>query len=403
MMEWGKIEMREFQYSVPTKILFGPKAEEKTGQAALAEGVRRVLVLYGGGSAVRSGLLGRVQGSLAQAGIACFTKGGVRPNPLMEFAEEAVFEYLDKGIDLVLAVGGGSVMDTAKAVAIGLASSAEEMRAVFRGQRLPKTALPVGAVVTMAASGSETSPTAVLSDGGTHEKLICTNPLLVPRFAVLNPELTYTTPPLQTACGAADILMHTLERYCADLGGNELTDALAEALLRTAVRNGRVCLEKPDDYDARSELMWCGTLSHNGLTGLGRENEFPVHRLGHELAARYDIPHGMSLTILWPHWAKAVRGKTAPRLARLGREVFGIPELDEGKASLACIDAFEAYFRELGLPTCFAAAPMGVERDEALRTFAANCTDGGTHPLGVLCPLDFDSVLGIYRAANGAG
>ena len=395
--------MREFQYCVPTKILFGPQTEEQTGQAALAEGARRVLVLYGGGSAERSGLLGRVRNALAQVGIACFVKGGVRPNPLMDFAKETVDEHQDKGIDLVLAVGGGSVMDTAKAVSVGLASSAEEMYAVFQSRRPPETALGVGAVVTMAASGSETSPTAVLSDGVTHEKLVCTSPLLVPRFAILNPELTYTTPPLQTACGAADILMHTLERYCADLGGNELTDALAEGLLRTAVRNGRRCMERPNDYDARSELMWCGSLSHNGLTGLGRNNEFPVHRLGHELAARYDIPHGMSLTILWGHWARAVRGRIAPRLARLGRAVFGLTEPDGDAAALACIGAFEEYFRELGLPVSFAQAPMGIERDEVLRTFAANCTDNGAYPLGQLCPLDFDGVLAVYRAANSAG
>lgn len=395
--------MREFQYCVPTKILFGPKTEEQTGQAALAEGARQVLVLYGGGSAVRSGLLGRVQMSLAQAGVVFSTKGGVRPNPLMGFAEDTVREYRGKDIDLVLAVGGGSVMDTAKAVAVGLASSAQEMRSVFRGQSALNTALGVGAVVTMAASGSETSPTAVLSVGETHEKLICTSPLLVPRFAILNPELTYTTPPLQTACGAADILMHTLERYCADWGGNELTDTLAEALLRTAVHNGRLCMEKPDNYNARSELMWCGSLSHNGLTGLGRNNEFPVHRLGHELASRYDIPHGMSLTILWPHWARAVRERIAPRLARLGRAVFGVETADDHAAALDCINAFTLFFRALDLPVSFAQAPMGVERDEVLRTFAANCTDNGAHPLGELCPLDFDGALAVYRAANSAG
>lgn len=395
--------MREFQYCVPTRILFGPRTEEQAGQAALAAGGQRVLVLYGGGSALRSGLLGRVQLSLARAGVAFSTKGGVRPNPLMGFAEDTVQEYQGKGIGLVLAVGGGSVMDTAKAVAVGLASSVEEMRAVFRGKSTLNAALGVGAVVTIAASGSETSPTAVLSDGDTHEKLICTSPLLAPRFAILNPELTCTTPPLQTACGAADILMHTLERYCADLGGNELTDALAEGLLRTAVRNGHRCMEMPGDYAARSELMWCGSLSHNGLTGLGRSNEFPVHRLGHELAARYDIPHGMSLTILWPHWARAARGRIAPRLARLGRVVFGVAETGEDAAAQACIEAFEGYFRELGLPVCFAQAPMGVERDEVLRVFAANCTDSGAHPLGALCPLGYEEVLAVYRAANGAG
>lgn len=392
--------MREFVFHVPTKIMFGPMMEKQAGQAALAVGAGRVLVLYGGGSALRSGLIGRIQISLAQAGVICFMKGGVRPNPLMEFAEETVLEHQEKGIDLVLAVGGGSVMDTAKAVAVGLASSTERMRKVFRGQCPPERALAVGAVVTMAASGSETSPTAVLSDGETHEKLICTDPLLVPRFAILNPELTCTAPPLQTACGAADILMHTLERYCADLGGNALTDALAEGLMRTVVEYGPRCMAEPEDGGARSELMWCGSLSHCGLTGLGRNSEFPVHRLGHELAARYDIPHGMSLTIMWPHWARAVRSRIAPRLARLGREVFGIGEPDEGAASLSCIRAVTSWFEQLGLPTSFLQAPMGQEKDEVLTQFADHCTRNGAAALGALCPLTRAEVLSVYRAAN---
>ncbi len=394
--------MQEFEYCVPTKILFGPKAEEKTGQVVQAEGVQRALVLYGGGSAVRSGLLARVEASLEQAEITYFVKGGVRPNPRMDFALETVREFREKEIELVLAIGGGSVMDTAKAAAAGLASSPEEMTAAFQGQGVLKRTLGVGAVVTMAASGSETSPTAVLSNGDTHEKLVYTDEKLVPRFAVLNPELTYTTPPLQTACGVADILMHTLERYCSDLGGNALTDGMAEALLRTTLHYGRICLEKPDDYEARSELMCCGSLSHNGLTGLGRNNEFPVHQLSHELSARYDLPHGMSLTILWSHWAQAVRSRIAPRLARLGREVFGIAEPDVDKASADCIHAFAAYFQELGLPVSFAQAPAGVVQDEILYVFASNCTDHGTRPLGVLCPLRKAEVLDVYRAANGA-
>jgi len=253
----------------------------------------------------------------------------------------------------------------------------------------------------MAASGSETSPTAVLSDGEAHEKLVCTDPCIVPRFAVMNPDLTLTTPPLQTACGVADILMHTLERYCSDLGGNEITDELAEALLRPVVRCGRVCREWPDNREARSELLWCGSLSHNGLTGLGRNNEFPVHRLGHELSARYDIPHGMSLTILWPCWAMAVRQRIAPRLARLGRSVFDIRDASEEAAARACIGAFSLYFQELGLPVSFAQAPMGAEREEVLEHFADSCTQGGTQPLGVLCPLSREQVLEIYLAANG--
>lgn len=171
--------------------------------------------------------------------------------------------------------------------------------------------------------------------------------------------------------------------------------------MRTVVEYGPRCLAEPGDYAARSELMWCGSLSHCGLTGLGRDNGFPVHRLGHELAARYDIPHGMSLTILWPHWARAARRVLAPRLARLARTVFGAAEPEEDAASLACIHAVSAWFEGLGLPVSFAQAPMGREKDQVLAQFAARCTSGGTAPLGGLCPLDYGQVLAVYRAANG--
>ena len=393
--------MRAFQYCVPTKIIFGPAAESQCGQACLEQEAKRVLVLYGGGSAVRSGLIDRVKSALEGAGIACFLKGGVQPNPLMEFAAQTVAEYAAQEIGLVLAVGGGSVMDTAKAVAIGLTVGEAGMQDVFRGRAQPPArVLGVGAVVTIAASGSETSPTAVLSDGQTHEKLVCTSPCIVPRFAVLNPELTYTTPPVQTACGVADIMMHTLERYCSDPGGNEITDALAEALLRTVAAQGRVCLERPEDYQARSEILWCGSLSHNGLTGLGRDNQFPVHRLGHELAGRYNIPHGMSLTIMWPAWASRVWPMAPGRFARLGRTVFGLTGEDEGEIARQAVAAFTDYFRALGLPTCFGQGPMGVEQPQVLEQFALNCTDGKTHGLGNLCALDYDGILEVYRLAN---
>ncbi len=391
--------MQEFQYCVPTKIIFGPGAEEQSGRAALEEGAKRVLALYGGGSAVRSGLVGRVQASLENAGIHVSVKGGVQPNPDISFAAETVSQYRNTSIQLVLAIGGGSVADTAKAVAIGLAGAEGEIESVFQKGRRPQGALPVGAVVTIAASGSEASPTAVLSDTETHEKLLCTDSRIVPRFAILNPELTYTTPPLQTACGVVDILMHTLERYLASQGRNETTDALAEGLLRTVLRYGCICLECPDNYEARSEILWCGSLSHNGLTGLGRECAFPLHALSHELTAAYGLPHGMSLAILWPAWARAVEETLAARFARLGRSVFGTAEADAAADARRCIASLTAYFSALALPASLSQSPAGLVPDQDLCRFAANCTRGG----GILASpgsLDFEAVLEIYRAAN---
>ena len=298
--------MQAFTYQVPTRVIFGRETEQQAGPAVQAEGGSTVLVLYGGGSAVRSGLLGRVTASLTGCGLRWYTKGGIQPNPVLRFVCETLEEYRDKEIDFILGVGGGSVLDTAKALAAGLPRPEVPVWDYYSGKEKPITAIPVGAVLTIAAAGSETSDSTVLTNEATQEKRGFNAEWNRPRFAILNPELTYTLPPYQTACGVADILMHTLDRYFSDVQGNELTDALAEAILRTTVRFGKTALVRPDDYEARSELMWCGSLSHNNLTGLGRTKDFTVHQLGHELSGRYGMAHGASLAIMWPAWARQV-------------------------------------------------------------------------------------------------
>ena len=392
--------MQAFTYYVPTRRIFGRGAEERTGQEVRAAGGSRVLLLYGGGSAVRSGLVDRVIDALYQEGLTVFLKGGVQPNPLLRFAEEAVEEYRPKEVDLVLAVGGGSVIDTAKAVALGLTAPAGALREAFTGRRALGEALPVGVVLTIAASGSESSAVSVLTEEDTHEKLVYEHPCLLPRFAVMNPELTCSTPALATACGAADMMMHTIERYFSTVAGNETTDALAEALLRTVVRYGSVAVEHPEDYEARSELMWCGSLSHTGLTGLGRPSDFSVHQLGHALAGRYGIPHGMSLTILWRAWAETVWETDPARFARLGRTVFGIEEADDRKAALAAIGAVADCFRGLGLPVSLGQSPIGILPGETLEELALSCSRGRARTVGCFHPLDYDGMLAVYRAAN---
>lgn len=392
--------MRAFTYYVPTRRVFGPDTERRVGEEVLAAGGSRVLVLYGGGSAVRSGLVDRVIDSLYQEGLSVFLKGGVQPNPLLSFAEEAVEEYRPKDIDLVLAVGGGSVIDTAKAVALGLAAPAGALREAFAGQRVMGQALPVGVVLTIAASGSESSAVSVLTEDETHDKLVYEHPCLLPCFAVMNPELTYTTPALATACGAADMMMHTIERYFSPVAGNETTDALAEALLRTIVRYGGAAVERPEDYEARSELMWCGSLSHTGLTGLGRPSDFSVHQLGHALSGRYGIPHGMSLTILWQAWAEDVWETAPARFARLGRTVFGVEEADDWKAAIAAIRAVTDCFRSLGLPVSLGQSPIGVLTEETLEELALSCSWNCTRTVGCFHPLDCGGMLAVYRAAN---
>ena len=392
--------MQSFTYFVPTRVLFGRGTEAQAGEAVRAEGGSRVLVLCGGGSARRSGLLDRVTRSLEAAGLTWFLREGVRPNPTLEFVEETIRQYRDQKIDFLLAVGGGSVLDTAKAVGLGLRDPEGRVWDFFTAKRDPADTVPMGSILTIAAAGSETSDSAVITNEATREKRGRNTPLNRPRFAIMDPELTYTLPAWQTACGAADILMHTLDRYFSNVPGNETTDALAEALLRTVVRFAPAALERPDDYEARSELMWCGSLSHNDLTGLGRGKDFSVHQLGHELSGRYGIAHGASLTIMWPAWARRVRATDPDRFARLGRTVFGIMESEAEAASLACIGAVEDFFRSLGLPVDLGSSEIGVLPQAELEALALGCSRWRSRAIGTFCPLDHQGILKVYQDAN---
>ncbi len=392
--------MQAFTYHVPTKVIFGRDTESQSGQAVRAAGGTTVLVLYGGGSAVKSGLVDRVTASLEADGLTWYVKGGIQPNPVLHFVNETLAEYADKGIDFILAVGGGSVLDTAKALGVGFPRPKTPVWDYFSGKEIPLTAVPVGAVLTIAAAGSETSDSTVITNQATGEKRGFNSQLHRPSFAIMNPELTYTLPPYQTACGVADIMMHTMDRYFSDVDGNELTDAMAEAILRTVIQFGQAALEDPADYQARSEVMWCGSLSHNNLTGLGRTKDFTVHQLGHELSGGYGIAHGASLTIMWPAWAKKVWGKDPARFARLGRTVFGVTELEDEKAAVVTISAVETVFQSMGLPTSLGRSEIGVLSAEALEAVALGCSRNKSRSVGAFYPLDRDGLLEVYRTAN---
>ena len=391
--------MNQFSYYTPTQVIFGRDTERQAGQVVRSWGGSHVLLFYGGGSAVRSGLIERVVDSLHQAGIAVVCRGGVHPNPHLSFVQKAVEELRDSGIDFVLGVGGGSAIDTAKAAAIGLAHPDTPVWDYFTRKAEVDAALPVGAILTIAAAGSETSDSAVLTDEQTQVKRGVNTPFNRPRFAIMNPELTFTLPARQTACGVADILMHTLDRYFAPDTDNATTDAIAEAILRTTAAYGRRAMDCPEDYKARSELMWCGSLSHNGLTGLGQMRDFAVHALGHELSAKFDIPHGESLSIMWPAWARHVWQTDPARFAKLGRTVWGIEQSDDRKAALATIDAVQAFFQSLDLPVSFGPS-IGVQDDAVIRDLAVRCTFGHTRRVGVFHPLEEDGLYQVYSAAN---
>lgn len=391
--------MNAFQFYSPTKVLFGAGSARAAGAAVQAAGGSRILVLYGQNSAIKSGVLSTVLTALKEYNLFYFTEGGIQPNPCLSRAQELVDRYTQHDINFILGVGGASVLDTCKAVAIGLFCK-HPVWDYFIKARPVTGAVPVGSVLTIAAAGSETSDSAVLTNEALSVKRGCTSPFNRPAFAILDPETTYTLPPYQTACGVADIMLHTLERYFGtNAGDNQMTDGIAEALLRNVMENGRLAMEHPSDYQARSELMWCGSLSHNDLTGLGRDKDFSVHQLGHPLSAVYNMAHGATLSVLWPHWARYVVDADLKRFAHLGRAVLHLTESDDRLAASATINGFSLYWKRLGLPTRFRDC-IGIQTDSALDKLAQLCSYEGTRSIGTFCKLAEPDMLTIYRMAN---
>lgn len=390
--------MNSFSVYNPTKVVFGAETVRLAGEEVKKCGGTRPLVLYGGGSAVRNGLLDKVTSSLREAGLTYRTAGGIQPNPRAELAQKITDDCRDKGVDFIIGVGGGSVLDTAKAVAHGLACPEVPVWDYFCQRRTVAASLPVCAIPTIAAAGSETSDSAVLTNQASGEKRGLGTPFNRPRLAILDPVLTLSLPLRQTACGVADILMHTLERYFAPDADNAVTDALAEALMRVVIEYGKVVMRKPDDYKARSELLWAGSLSHNGLTGLGQRKDFSAHQLGHALSARYDIPHGESLTAIWPAWAKTVYKDDVRRFARYAGNVWSVIERDDDAAALAGIEATTAFFRFLGLPVTLTEA-AGSHAAEELDILTDLCSYHGTRTIGSFRILDEAGIRSIYQAA----
>ena len=395
--------MQSFEYYSPTKMIFGSATQEKVGALVSAYGGERVLVVYGGQSAVKSGLLEQVTTSLTQAGLSVESLGGVQPNPRLDFARAGVEKALAFGADFVLAVGGGSVIDTAKAICHGTANPGVDIWDFWMVKAPLTTSLPLGVVLTIPAAGSESSNSAVLTKDDTLEKRGLTTDLNRPRFAILNPELTFTLPRYQVTCGIVDIMMHTMDRYFNPVTTNELTDEIAEGLLRTTIRNGRRAVENPGDYQAMSELMWAGSLSHNGLTGMGNKNDFAPHQLGHELSAKFDSAHGATLSAIWDSWARHVVDADPARFARFGRNVWGLSGegMTEMELAVAAIDATADYFRSIGMPTTLGELPgCGVQSEDVLEDLTFRCTFRGKRTIGSFKSLGHDEIKSIYRMAN---
>lgn len=395
--------MRDFVYYAPTKVVLGRHAEEKTGQLLREFGAKKVLIHYGGKSAVQSGLIDRVRRSAEEAGVTCVLLGGVRPNPRVSLVREGVELCRKEGVDFILAVGGGSVIDSAKAIGFGM-SHDFDVWDLFAKKEQASACCPVGAVLTIAAAGSEMSGTSVITNEETGMKRGYSSALCRPKFAIMNPELTFTLPPYQTASGATDILMHIMERYFygADLGSCDLTDGMAESAMRTVMACVKTVLADPCHYDARAEIMWASSLAHNDLLhcGNGSRGDWACHQMEHELGAMFDVAHGAGLAAVWGSWARYVWRHAPRRFYLFATRVMEVKPGDEESTVLAGIEAFEQFLREIGMPTNIRA--LGIRlTEEQMDTLSYGCTYGHTRTVGSVVVMEEEEIREVYALARG--
>jgi len=392
--------VNNFQYYTPTKVVFGKETEKQVGDLIKEYGGTKVLVHYGTGSVKRSGLLERVYETLDAAGISYVSLGGVVPNPRMGLAYEGIELCKKEDVDFVLAVGGGSVIDSAKAIAYGVKYDGDVWE-LYRTRTSPTKALPIGVILTIAATGSEMSNSSVMTNENGWIKRGVPSDLGRPKFAIMNPELTYTLPEYQTMSGCVDIIMHTLERYFSHETDTELVDAFAEALVKTVMRQSKILLTDPTNYNARAEVMWAGSLSHNGLTGCGRKGDWASHQLEHELGGMFDVAHGAGIAAVWGSWARYVYKDDVDRFVKFAVNIMGVPMNAEEPecTALAGIEAMETFFREIHMPVSI--SELGVElSEEQIVELAYKCTYMGKRTIGGIRKLEQKDMEEIYRMAR---
>ncbi len=379
--------MKNFVYQLPTKFLFGRGAENEVGREVRALGGTKVLIHYGGGSAVRSGLIDRVKKALDAENIGYVELGGVQPNPRDTMVYKGIALARREGVDFVLAVGGGSSIDSSKAIAHGLQYDGDFWD-FFCGKAKPEKTTPLGVVLTMSAAGSESSNSCVITQESTRTKRGLRSELNRPRFAAMNPELAMTLPPYQIACGATDILAHIMERYFTCETEVDLTDRLCEGAMQAVIRAAKIAVKMPDSYDAQAQLMWGSTIAHNETLGVGRVSDFGSHQIEHELSALYDVPHGAGLAVVFPAWMRYQLSKNPMRFAQFAVRVYGCsmdfehPE----RTALAGVEAHEAFLREIGMPVTLHELGARAEDIPALaaktkKTNLETMTTGGAFPM----------------------
>ncbi len=393
--------MDKFNYHAPTKIVFGKNTEKKVGELVKNSGCKKVLVHYGGSSAKKSGLLARVFASLTEAGITYAELGGVVPNPRLSKVYEGIKLCREENIDFILAIGGGSVIDSAKAIGYGVVNEGDVWD-LYTGAKLPVNGcLPIGAIVTIPAAGSEMSNVSVITNEEGWLKRSLGSEAGYCQFAIMNPELTYTLPAYQTASGSTDILLHTMERYFAKCKTLEISDALGESLMRSVMYNVTVLLKEPENYEARATIMWASSLSHNGVTGDRNYGDWACHQLEHELGGIFDIAHGAGLAAVWGSWARYVYQENPARFAQFAVNVLNVPNHfdDPERTALDGIAAMEDFFRSIGMPT--AIKDMGIDlTEEQIKELAYKCSFMGKRTIGAFKKLDIPDIEEIYRMAK---
>jgi hypothetical protein len=391
--------MENFRFYSPTEFVFGKGTENECGECVKKHGGSKVFIHYGGGSAERSGLLGRIRKSLDEAGIAYLELGGVKPNPRDNLVYEGIELCRSEGIDFILAVGGGSAIDSAKAIAVGVPYDGDFWDFYSEKAEIKK-ALPVGTVLTIAAAGSEGSGDSVITKEDGMLKRGAGSELMRPKFSIMNPELTQTLPAYQTACGATDIMAHVFERYFTNTKEVEITDRLCEAVLMTMVKETPRAIADPNNYDARSNIMWAGMVAHNNICGVGREQDWNSHGIEHELSALYDVAHGAGLAVIMPAWMEFVHRHDVMRFCQMATRVFGCKMnfADPEATAMEGIKRFRSFLRSIGMPLNF--AELGAKEEDIPKLVEKfGLGDGKTSGF---VALSSDDIAEIYRIAAKA-
>lgn len=390
-----------FQYYAPTKVVFGKDTEAQVGSLVKEYDCKKILIHYGGQSAVKSGLIDRVKASLDAAGVAYVELGGVVPNPRISKVYEGIDLCKNAGVDFILAVGGGSVIDSAKAIAYGLAYDGDVWDLFEHTVDKAPGCYPVGVILTISAAGSETSNSCVITREEDGKKRSYNDDIARPKFAIMNPDLTKTLPDYQTESGCTDIMMHTMERYFTNGGNMEITDSIAEGLLRTVITNAKILHTDPQNYDARAEIMWAGSIAHNDLTGCGNDGgDFCSHMLEHEMGGMFDVTHGAGLAAIWPSWARYVYKDCLPRFVKYAINVMGVAkEGTDEEIALKGIEAMEDFYHDIDMPINF--KELGIAPTDAqIKEMAENCIIACGGPKGSAKLLNTDDMIAIYNMAN---